>query len=504
LEKAAAWDEQQKRLERQEALVKIAGQLIEQRDAASLLHHIAEQAAGLLGCERASIFLWDKTRHELVGRPALGMPNEELRLPDTTGVVGRVIATGEVCQVDEVKADPTWDSNPDATSGFCTNNVLCVALTDRDGERLGALQVLNKKRGRFNPADVETLQALAAHSAAALQNVREREALLRSNAELEGQARKDCLLVGNCPAIEALRSTIERVARTELPVLILGESGTGKEVVARSVHYRSPRQHQPFIPVNCAAIAETLLESELFGHEKGAFTDAHATRPGKFELASGGTLFLDEIGDLSAGGQGKLLRVLEEKVVYRVGGSLAIPVDTRIVAATNRNLGEAVRAGRFREDLFYRLTVVTLDLPPLRDRREDILLLTEHFLQQFCRDAGRRGLKLSAEARRRLEQHPWPGNIRELRNLMERVAFLCSNDKVEPSDLAFILRPSANDKTRFSNSSLNDATDEFQRQHITQAIDRAGGNMSDAARLLGLHRSNLYRKMRMLQMEVPS
>jgi Nif-specific regulatory protein len=147
---------------------------------------------------------------------------------------------------------------------------------------------------------------------------------------------------------------------------------------------------------------------------------------------------------------------------------------------------------------------VTLDLPPLRDRREDILLLTEHFLQQFCRDAGRRGLKLSAEARRRLEQHPWPGNIRELRNLMERVAFLCSNDKVEPSDLAFILRPSANDKTRFSNSSLNDATDEFQRQHITQAIDRAGGNMSDAARLLGLHRSNLYRKMRMLQMEVPS
>src|SRR6185369_266612 len=182
---------------------------------------------------------------------------------------------------------------------------------------------------------------LASQTTAAVQNVREREALTRSNAEMEGQARKGALIIGESTAIKALRESLERVARTDLPVLVLGESGTGKEVVARAVHYSGPRHSQPFIPVNCAAIAETLLESELFGHEKGAFTDAHTTRAGKFEAASGGTLFLDEVGDLSPGGQAKLLRVLEEKVVYRVGGTQPIPVDTRIVAATNRQLSDA-------------------------------------------------------------------------------------------------------------------------------------------------------------------
>jgi Nif-specific regulatory protein len=193
--------------------------------------------------------------------------------------------------------------------------------------------------------------------------------------------------------------------------------------------------------------------------------------------------------------------VLEEKIINRVGGSHPIPVDTRIVAATNRNLGEAVRDGKFREDLFYRLSVVTLDLPPLRDRREDILVLAEHFLEQFRRDAGRRSLKLGAEARRRLEQHNWPGNVRELRNLMERVAFLCPNDRVEPGDLYFIARPPGEDGERFHDLPLSAATDAFQREHINRAIERAGRNMSDAAKLLGLHRSNLYRKMRILGME---
>jgi Nif-specific regulatory protein len=212
-------------------------------------------------------------------------------------------------------------------------------------------------------------------------------------------------------------------------------------------------------------------------------------------------LFLDEIGDLSAGGQAKLLRVLEEKVVFRVGGHQPIPVDTRIVAATNRNLAESVRAGKFREDLFYRLTVVTVDLPPLRERREDILVLAEYFLQQFCREAGRKPLKLSAEAKKRLEQHNWPGNIRELRNLLERVAYLCPGDRVEADDLAIIVRPAAIEEDRYGDLTLRDATDQFQRDHILRAIERAGRNMSDAAKLLGLHRPNLYRKMRDLGME---
>ena len=440
LEAARLFDEQLQTQQRLQALVTIGQHLVEQRETVPLLEHIAEQAVKLVQSERASIFLWDQARKELVGRPALGLPNGELRLADHVGVVGKVLQTGQIEQVDDVRAEAAWNAKVDTESGFQTRSLLCVPMIDGGGNRVGVFEVMNKKQGKFTPADAETLRALAGQTTAAVQNVREREALLRSNAEFDGQARKGALIIGNATAIQALRDTLTRVARTELPVLILGESGTGKDVVARAIHYSSSRAQQPFIPVNCAAIAETLLESELFGHEKGAFTDAHDTRPGKFEAASGGTLFLDEIGDLSAGGQAKLLRVLEEKVVFRVGGHQPIPVDTRIVAATNRVLAESVRAGKFREDLFYRLTVVTLDLPALRERREDILVLAEHFLQLFCREAGRKTLKLSAESRRKLEQHNWPGNVRELRNLLERVAYLCAGDKIEVADLAIIPR----------------------------------------------------------------
>jgi Nif-specific regulatory protein len=502
LEQARAWDDGIKAQERLTALVAISRQLVEQRETAPLLEHIAAQAAQLLHCERASIFVWDRSRSELVGRPALGLPRGELRIPDSSGVVGKVVRTGQAAQVDDVRADPAWSAAVDTASGFQTRNLLCVPMNDRAGQRLGALEVMNKSEP-YTPADLQTLHGLAELTAAALENVREREALVRSNSELEGQARLAARMVGNSPAVAAIRGTVERVARTDLPVLILGESGTGKEVVARALHYTSPRHGQPFIPVNCAAIAETLLESELFGHEKGAFTGADATRAGKFEAASGGTLFLDEVGDLSAGGQAKLLRVLEEKAVYRVGSSQPIPVDTRIVAATNRHLADAVRTGKFREDLYYRLGVVTLDLPPLRERREDILILAEHFLEQFCRDAGRKPLKFSGEARKRLEHHDWPGNVRELRNLLERVAYLCPGDKVDAGDLAFVLRAAAGGDERSAVLKLAEATDAFQRQHIETAIARAGRNVSEAAKLLGLHRPNLYRKMRLLGMQPP-
>jgi transcriptional regulator with GAF, ATPase, and Fis domain len=496
LEAARLFDEQRETHERLQALVAIGRQLVEQRETVPLLEHIAEQAVQLLRCERASIFLWDQARHELVGRPALGLPNGELRLPDDAGVVGKALHCGEVVQVDDVRADPAWNAKVDTKSGFQTRNLLCVPMLDGSGNRVGVLEVMNKKQGFFTAHDVETLRALAGQTTAAVASVREHESLLRTNAELSGQARKGAHIVGESTAIKALRDSVVRVARTDLPVLVLGESGTGKDVVARALHYASARQQQPFVPVNCAAIAETLLESELFGHEKGAFTDAHSTRAGKFEAASGGTLFLDEIGDLSAGGQAKLLRVLEEKVVFRVGGHQPIPVDTRIVAATNRNLAESVRAGKFREDLFYRLTVVTIDLPPLRDRRDDILVLAEFFLQQFCKGAGRKPLKLSADAKKRLEQHNWPGNVRELRNLLERVAYLSQGERVEAADLAIIVRPAALVEDKYGDLPLREATDQFQRDHIQRTIERAGQNMSDAAKLLGLHRPNLYRKMR--------
>jgi Nif-specific regulatory protein len=303
--------------------------------------------------------------------------------------------------------------------------------------------------------------------------------------------------------MEALRSTVARVADTDLAVLILGENGTGKEVVARCVHYLSRRRHEPFIAVNCAALTETLLESELFGHEKGAFTDAHERRIGKFELASGGTLFLDEIGDMSLGGQAKLLRVLEEKLVVRVGGSTSIHTDARVLAATNQQLAELVRQKRFREDLYFRLNVVTLELPPLRDRGDDILVLAEQFLSDFSRQARRKLPHLTAAARKRLLGHAWPGNVRELRNLMERIAYLTNDEKVDADELAFIMSPRGDDSAWLpSDMTLADATREFQIQFIQKQIQRAQGNMTSAAERLGLHRANLYRKMRQLDLDV--
>jgi Nif-specific regulatory protein len=362
--------------------------------------------------------------------------------------------------------------------------------------------MINKLGGNFTEEDEAGLIELASHAAIALENCQHYEQLLRSRKQLADQAAEGIQLIGDTPAIRQLRATTQRVARTDLAVLILGENGTGKEVVSRMVHYLGARRNHPFIAVNCAALTETLLESELFGHERGAFTDAHEARQGKFELASGGTLFLDEIGDLSPGGQAKLLRVLEEKVVVRVGGSLPIPTDARVIAATNQDLAEMVGQRRFREDLFFRLNVVTLEVPPLRERIEDIVLLAEHFLRDFSPRAHRKTPRLSAAAQRRLRQHHWPGNVRELRNLMERLAYLHPDDVIEADDLAFIMAPHRNGTAGVSlDAGLPEATRQFQIEYIRKHIAAAGGQMSDAARQLGLHRSNLYRKMRQLGME---
>jgi Nif-specific regulatory protein len=377
-----------------------------------------------------------------------------------------------------------------------------VPLNSASGSRLGAFEVLNKRNGAFTADDEAGLLELASYAAVALESTQQFEQLLNRHERLVELAAQDTLLVGDSPAIEALRSTIHRVGNTDLAILILGENGTGKEVVARSLHFGSRRRTEPFIAVNCAALAETLLESELFGHEKGAFTDAYESRAGKFELASGGTLFLDEIGDMSLAGQAKLLRVLEEKTIVRVGGSRSIHTDVRVLAATNQNLSDLVRAKKFRQDLYFRLNVVSLELPPLRDRGEDIMLLAEHFLRQFCRQMGRRAPKFSANARKRLISHPWPGNVRELRNLMERLAYLTSGDKIEAEELAFILSPADRSPSQIdAGLNLNTATHQFQQNYIRQSIERARGNVSLAAKNLGVHRSNLYRKMRQLGME---
>jgi transcriptional regulator with GAF, ATPase, and Fis domain len=491
------------REERLLAMLQLAQEWSQAQEVQPLLLHMAEASTRLLHADRASIFLWDKPNQQLVARPALGVPGNELRIPDHVGIVGKTLQTGRPQRVNLHDDPKQIHRDVDKQLNYHTRSLLCVPLRAGNGELLGVFEMINKLDGEFTDDDEQALLELAAQAAPALANTQQLEATLAVNQRLVERAAEEVNLVGACPSIRALQSTLRRVAPTELAVLLLGENGTGKEVVSQSIHYLSPRRNQPFIAVNCAALSETLLESELFGHEKGAFTDAHEARQGKFELATGGTLFLDEIGDLSRGGQAKLLRVLEEKVVVRVGGSKPIPVDVRIIAATNQNLAEMVRQKRFREDLYFRLNVVSLELPPLRERGEDVMLLAEHFLSDFCRRARRKVIKFSPLAKKRLEAHPWPGNVRELRNLMERLAYLTPGDRVEVEDLAFILPAVPLPAPQLvGDQTLTKATYNFQKELIRSAIESRRGNMSEAAEMLGLHRSNLYRKMRQLDMPI--
>ena len=498
----------QRRIQRLETVLEITGQWNQTRELAPLLVQMAEAATRLFDADRASIFLWDRRRHLLIGRPALGIQGGELRLPDDRGVVGQVIRSGQPLRVDAVTEADQIDHQVDAQTGYRTKTLLCVPLRGRSGEFFGVFELVNKRSGTFTTEDEAGLIELAGHAAIALENTQDRQQLdrlLSTNRQISDDAAQQVRLIGESRSMEALRAMVQRVAATELAVLIFGENGTGKEVVAQSIHFLSSRRHKPMVAVNCAAIPDTLAESELFGHEKGAFTDAHESRLGKFELAADGTLLLDEIGDLSLGAQAKLLRVLEERVIVRVGGSTPIPTDARVLAATNQDLAEMVRQKRFREDLYFRLAVVTLEIPPLRERPDDILPLAEHLLADFCQKARRKVPAFSDSARKRLVSHAWPGNVRELRNLMERLAYLSPADHVEAEDLAFILSPRKTETpTAVADQPLAEATVDFQVAYIKRHIEQAGGNMSQAATILGLHRSNLYRKMRQLGMSVPS
>jgi DNA-binding NtrC family response regulator len=310
-------------------------------------------------------------------------------------------------------------------------------------------------------------------------------------------------LIGTSQAMQQVFELIEKVADAESTVLILGESGTGKELVARAIHFNSHRAEKPLVPVNCGAIPEGLLESELFGHERGAFTGAARTRVGRFELANGGTIFLDEVGDKSAALQVKLLRVLQEQNFERVGGSRSVRVDVRIIAATNRNLDEAVEHGEFREDLYYRLSVIPLNLPSLRERKEDIPLLLQHFVDQFNRLRDRKLQGVSPHALHMLMNYHWPGNVRELENLVDRVVVLKGHGLVEPEDLPEKMRAAWTPTPAVTAMDLPDegfcldiAVKEFERELIARALQKADGVKNKAAQLLGIKRTTLIEKLK--------
>ncbi len=327
--------------------------------------------------------------------------------------------------------------------------------------------------------------------------IRQRQ-LERSNIQLQQELADEYVMVGESVAMRALRKQISIVAPSDGRVLVSGESGTGKELVARSIHTQSKRRAAPFVEINSAAIPEELVESELFGHAKGAFSGAMNAKKGKFEIADGATLFLDEIGDMSPRVQAKMLRVLEEQRFEPVGSNTPIKVDVRVISATNKRLEDLIENGNFRHDLFYRLNVIPFQVPPLRERLEDVPLLLDHFNRKFSRDNGHQPKNFQPEAVERLQNHTWPGNVRELKNTVERVIIMSSKEQIGPEDLPELGFTEERPASSFRFPSFKAATDAYQREFILHKLAQHSGNVSKAAEEMGVDRSHLYRRMRSL------
>lgn len=356
---------------------------------------------------------------------------------------------------------------------------------------------------QFTQDQLELVAAVGSLAAGAIEQAQRLEALERENQRLNAEIYVEHDMAGDSPRMREVYAFIAKAAPTPATVLIRGESGTGKELVARAIHRNSPRNRKPFIAINCAALTESLLESELFGHEKGAFTGAIAQKKGKFEEAAGGTLFLDEVGELAVGMQAKLLRVLQEREFTRVGGSRSIQADIRLIAATNRHLEEGIKNGTYRPDLYYRLNVVSVRMPALRERREDIPILAAFFLAKFTKALGRGPMAISAPAERALTGYDWPGNVRELENVIERAVVLGSGGRILADDLPEAVMDSSPAEPG-EESSFHSAVRLAKRKIVLDAIERAGGNYTEAARFLGLLPNNLHRLMKSLDLKTKS
>lgn len=429
-------------------ILKICQKMNSVRDLGALLDLIAREATRLMEADRASIFLLDKAKNELWSKVALGS-DEILRFDARMGIAGTAVMTGQTINVRDTQGDPHFYPAIDARTGYHTRTLLAVPLRNYQEEIIGAFEVLNKRDGVFTVEDEEILKALAAQAAIAIETAqmieeitRHRNQLLQENTQLwrevEGRFAPRNIL-GTSEKIQAVLRLIKQVSDSSVDVLIAGESGTGKELVAKAIHYQSPRARRVFVALNCAALPENLVESELFGIEKGVATGVER-RIGKFEAADGGTLFLDEIGDLSLTAQAKILRVLQERVIERVGGRKEITVDVRILAATNKNIEAQIKKGAFREDLFYRLNVIHVQMPPLREMREDIPLLANYLLATYCQEMKKRPMGLSPQALKCLTRYQWPGNVRELENEIKRLVVSVRGKAIKEEDLAQAIR----------------------------------------------------------------
>ncbi len=468
-------------------------------DLDAVLDQIARSAAAVLHAEASSVLMLDRRRNKLIFAAAVGDRGRALvgkEFAANLGIAGHVLRSRKPENIVDVSKHPDFFRGIDDQSDFHTRGLIAAPMFFKS-ETIGAIEVLNRERGgQFDGDDLQLLGIFADLAACGARNAQAHARLRKENLALRGSARAHVDIIGASKTVKQMLKLADRVAATPATVLLLGETGTGKEVLARYLHRVSPREDKHFVAVNCAALTETLLESELFGHEKGSFTGAVSQHIGRFELADRGTLLLDEIGEISASVQVKLLRLLEERAFMRVGGTKVISCDVRIIAATNRNLKKAVADGKFRDDLFYRLNVFPIQVPPLRERREDIPELVEHFARITSADLGVETCTASPEAVRDLTAYDWPGNIRELANVMERAVLLADAPQLLPAH--FPPEITHGDRATVSSEKSLWAS---ERAMIVKALQDNHWNQAKAARTLGISRDNLRYRVKKYEIQ---
>ena len=465
------------------------------QDLDQLLELIIETATRMMDAKASSLLLLDPKTQRLYFKVATGEKKDDVKqfeIEMGQGIAGYVAQTGEPLLIPNVSEDPRWYKEISESIGFETRSIACVPMKLR-GDTIGVVEIIDKADGSaITGEDLKRLSVFAELAAVGIEKKKKIEHDKKEIRDLKEELDLKYELIGESPALRKVISDAVKVANSKASTLILGESGTGKELLARLIHRAGARKDEAMIVLNCAALPETLLEDELFGHEKGAYTGATGRKIGKFELADKGTIFLDEIGEMSPGMQSKLLRILQEGVFYRVGGNKSIPVDVRVIAATNRNIAEEVTEGRFREDLYYRLNVVQIHMPPIRERKEDIPLLAEYFLDIFKRDRVVSNMTISKKAMNAMIQYDWPGNVREMKNAIERAVVMGNGGAVMPEDLPqFAAKPSYPGMK--VGLTLKEATDMFKKEFIALNLRHTGGNRSVAAKTMNIQRTYLSR-----------
>jgi Nif-specific regulatory protein len=491
-------------------LLDVSNTLNSTLDFEEILHRVLERLTEMVHAQASSIWLIDELSPKLHVASAIGERSEDIKKVPMNigqGIVGQVVKTGHPRLIPDARSEPAHARYIARQVNFEARTMLCIPMFYKD-KVIGAIQALNKANGKhFNENDLRRVSVFANLAGIAIENARLYDLSQKENINLRMELGRGVLefddIIGKSPKLMELHKKARIVAQRDSNLLLLGESGTGKGILAQAIHHASPRARGPFIDVNCGAIPKDLFESELFGHKKGSFTTAIKDKSGQFELANGGTIFLDEVGDTPLDLQVKLLNAIENKRFLPIGGTTQIETDVRVIAATNQNLEVKMKEGEFREDLYYRLSVIDIYVPPLRERREDIPLLAEHFLEKYNRETNRRIKKFSPAAISILINYNWPGNIRELANTIERTVVFANSDIIQASDLT-LHHPKIQTKIEEDenyNDRMDKALKQFKKKHITKILKQTNGNRTLAAQKLEIQRTYLSRLIKELDVD---